>query len=86
MLCRLLIREESVEHLKGIKVGCEAPSISHFLFADDLLLSGKPNLREASILEACLRKYMAWSRQNVNRDKSLVHFSKNFHGQLLFQF
>lgn len=35
-------------------------------------------MREAKILGACLCKYMTWSGQKVNREKSSVHFSKNF--------
>ncbi|KAB1205592.1 hypothetical protein CJ030_MR7G017764 [Morella rubra] len=52
VLCRLLIREESAEHLKGIKVACEAPSISHFLFADDFLLSATVPILD----QLCLKK------------------------------
>lgn len=46
-------------------------------------LFGKATIREATTLEECLGKYMAWSGQKVNRDKSLVHFSKNFRGQAM---
>lgn len=78
MLSHLFSKEESLRRLKGIKVGLDAPSISNLLFANDLLLFGKATIREATTLEECLGKYMAWSGQKVNRDKSLVHFSKNF--------
>lgn len=81
VLSRLLLKEENSGRLKGIKVGRAAPSISHLLFADDLLLFGKAILREASILDECLDKYMVWSSQKVNCAKSSVHFSKKFHGQ-----
>ncbi|KAB1226409.1 hypothetical protein CJ030_MR1G029182 [Morella rubra] len=81
VLSRLFSREESLGRLKSIKVGRDAPSISHLLFAYDLLLFGKATLQEATILDECLGKYMAWSKQKVNREKSSVHFSKNFRGQ-----
>lgn len=61
MLFRLLIREESIGKLKGIKIGCAASSVSHILFADNLLLFAKDTIREASKLDECLGKYMAWS-------------------------
>lgn len=44
MLSRLLIREENNGRLKGIKVGWEAPSISHFLVVDNFLLFAKATL------------------------------------------
>lgn len=81
VLSRLLLREESQGRLKGIKVGRAAPSITHLLFEDDLPLFGKATLREATRLEECISKYMAWLRQKVNREKSSVDFSKNFQGQ-----
>ncbi|KAB1205912.1 hypothetical protein CJ030_MR7G027903 [Morella rubra] len=81
ILSYLLLREKNAGHLKGVKVGWGVPSISHLLFTDDLLLFGKATLHEASILDECLEKYMKWSGQKVNRDKSFVHFSKKFHGQ-----
>lgn len=80
MLSWLLLKEETSGRLKGIKVGRDSPSITHLLFADDLLLFGKATVCEASILDDYLSKYMAWSGQKVNRAKSSVHFSKNFRG------
>lgn len=61
VLSRLLLREEQRGNLQGIKVGCDALSISHLLFADDLLLFTKATDREAMKLDECLAKYMAWS-------------------------
>lgn len=81
VLSRLLLREERIGRLKGIKVGRAAPSVSHLFFADDFLLFAKATIREATKLDECLGKYMAWSVQKVNQEKSSAHFSKNFRGQ-----
>ena len=83
VLSRLLLREERRGSLKGIQMGRNAPSIIHLLFADDLLLFAKATLSEATILNDCLDKYMALSRQKVNKAKSSVHFSKNFRRQAI---
>lgn len=57
--------------------------MTHLLFADDLLLFTKATVYEATMLDDCLTKYMAWSGQKLNKDKSSVHFSKNFRGSVI---
>lgn len=64
-------------------MGRNALRISHLVFADDLLLFAKATTREASILIDCLDKYLSWSSQIVNNEKSSVHFSRNFEGQVV---
>lgn len=83
MLSRLLLHEDRRGCLKGIQLGRSAPSITHLLFRDDLLLFAKATFRLAASLNACLDKYMAWSAQKVNQEKSSVHFSKNFRGHVI---
>jgi hypothetical protein len=52
-------------------------SISHLLFADDILIFGKATFTEAGIIKSCLDFDCAWSGQKVNTAKSAIHFSKN---------
>lgn len=59
VLSRLLLREERRGCLKGIQMVRNAPSISHLLFAYNLLLFSKATPWEAISLNACLDKYMA---------------------------
>lgn len=78
ILSILLLKEEAIGNLRGIKIGRQAPTISHLLFADDLLLIAKADSRDAHVSNRCLEKYMGWSRQKINRSKSSINFNKNF--------
>jgi ribonuclease HI len=77
VLSRLLIRQESQDLLKGIKIARNCSPISHLLFADDLILFAKATSSEANILKSILDKYCYWSGQAINSMKSSIHFSKN---------
>jgi hypothetical protein len=77
VLSRLLLKEERIGNLKGMKIARNSPAINHLLFADDLLIFGKASLLEASSIKTCLDKYCSWSGQSVNADKSSIRFSKN---------
>lgn len=59
VVSKLLIREEHRKRLKGIKLGHHAPTISHLLFADNLLLFARATTLEATTLNDCLEKYMS---------------------------
>ena len=58
ILSRLLLRAEAEGHIRGIKIRRRAPVISHLLFADDLILFAKAQLRDAQSIDSCLEKYM----------------------------
>jgi hypothetical protein len=77
VLSRLLLREESIGSLKGLRIARNCAPINHLLFADDLLLFGKATLTEAASLKSCLDKYCRWSGQLINASKSSIRFSKN---------
>ena len=64
-LSRLLIRQESQDLLKGIKIACNCAPISHLLFSNDLILFAKATSTEAVILNPCLDLYWRWSRQAI---------------------
>jgi hypothetical protein len=52
-------------------------SITHFLFADDLLIFAKATSFEARTIQSYLTSDCAWSGQQVNVAKSYLLFSKN---------
>jgi hypothetical protein len=54
---KLMFKEESLGHIKGLKIARNTSPIHHLLFADDLLIFGKASLGEASCIKSCLEKY-----------------------------
>lgn len=54
VLSRLLLTKERDGSLEGIWICQNAPKVNHLLFADDLLLFAKANVREAVNLDRCL--------------------------------
>ena len=77
VLLRLLLKEERLGNIKGMKIASSSPAINHLLFANDLLLFGKASLIEAASIKGCLDKYCSWSGQSINSKKSSIRFSKN---------
>jgi hypothetical protein len=77
ILSRLIEREESLGLIHDIKMARMCPSISHLLFADDVIIFSKANPSEAEAILRCLNIYSAWSGQHINMSKSAIFFSKN---------
>ena len=73
--CLLKSRTQS-SALSGIKVASSALIVSHLLFADDNLLFFKANRECAEMIKDALNIYCRASGQQVNMDKSSIHFSK----------
>jgi hypothetical protein len=73
--CLLKSRNES-SSLSGIKVAPSAPTVSHLLFADDSLLFFRADRESAEEIKDVLRVYCRASGQQVNMDKSSIHFAK----------
>ena len=46
-LSRLLHREERDRHINGVKISCNAPAVTHLLYADDLLLASRASDRKS---------------------------------------
>ena len=63
--------------LKGIKICCGAPSISHLFFANDSLLLMEANGSNAHEVKRILNIYEACSGQMINKDKLTILYSKN---------
>ncbi|KAM6578849.1 hypothetical protein CsatB_030686 [Cannabis sativa] len=77
VLTRILLREEGNGSLCGFSFSREGPSISHLMYADDLLIFLKADQRNRETITYALDKYCRWSGQRINVAKSKVFFSKN---------
>jgi len=62
--------------LNGIKVAPSAPVVSHLLFADDSLLFFQANIASAQEIIDVMNIYCQASGQQINIDKSSIHFAK----------
>jgi hypothetical protein len=77
VLSRLLLREELLGSTHGIKMAKLSPPVSHLLFANDVMIFARANVREANVILYCLKTYSQWSGQCINHSKSVVFFSRN---------
>jgi hypothetical protein len=76
-LSSLLLYEEEVGGIDGIRVCRNAPSVSHLLFADESLILMKADMNNATSLQRVLDTYCANSGQLVSLAKSSIFFSPN---------
>jgi hypothetical protein len=77
ILSRLILRNEALGFLQGIKVAPLSPPISHILFANDVLIFTRAKVQDATAVLNCLSTYSKWSSQCINLSKSTVFFSRN---------
>ncbi|CAN1331091.1 Transposon TX1 uncharacterized 149 kDa protein [Linum perenne] len=75
-LTYLIHSEVAGRNLKGIRLTPRCPVLTHVLFADDTVISGKADKKEASKIKEILARYSALSGQKVNEEKSAIFFSK----------
>lgn len=75
--CLLKSRNES-SVLSGIKVALSALVVSHLLFVDDSKLLFRMNRENAQEVHAALETYFPASVQQLNVDKSSIHFVKGY--------
>lgn len=68
---------ETNKDIAGIKVARRAPSISHLLFVDDILIFVKADIHNINSILSILHKFGSVFGQTVNFDKSCVYFSNN---------
>lgn len=52
------------------------------MYADDLVIYYQANENEAKEVINCLNTYCEWTGQNINWDKSVVHFRRNTIGNM----
>jgi hypothetical protein len=76
-LSSLLLYEEEVGGIVGVRVCKNAPSVSHLLFANDYLILMKADTNNATSLQQVLDTYCANSGQMVSLAKSSIFFSPN---------
>jgi hypothetical protein len=60
---------------KGITVAPSAPMVSHLLFAYDSLLFFTANWKNALVIKEVLQTYCQASGQQINMEKSSIHFA-----------
>lgn len=77
----LMKKMESEGLYSGYKLNRWAPSVSHLMFADDVLLFGVLNSNTIQAVTNILQQYSRWSGQQVNYNKSAVFFSKSVRKQ-----
>lgn len=77
ILSRMLDHELRLNNICGIKTSISGPTITHVMYADDVVLFTKATRRDAINLVQVLNKYCSWSGQAINKNKSGVFFSKH---------
>jgi hypothetical protein len=75
LLCLLKSKNQS-STLNGIKVVPSALTVSHLLFADDSLLFFRADGKSAREVKEVLNIYCQASSQQINMEKSSIHFVK----------
>lgn len=85
LLSRLLQRAKNAGTISGVKISRNSPQISHFMYADNLVIYCKATLAEAQSVKECLNTYCEWSGQKINWDKSEIHFIPNVGSSAKFQ-
>jgi hypothetical protein len=66
ILSRLILRVENRGLLHHIKMSRLCPAISHLIFADDVMIFSRANVREAEVIINCLDTYSSWFGQHIN--------------------
>ena len=77
VLSRMLDKELRDGNISGVKPSIRGPTITHVMYADDIILFSKATKNDARRLADCLDKYCSWSGQSINRVKSGIFFSKH---------
>lgn len=77
VLSNLLSKSLRDRQISGFKIARHCPTLSHLLFADDVLLFLKANISECQKVLDLLSTYCVASGQLINFDKSSVQFSSN---------
>ena len=86
VLSRLIEHDLRLKNVAGIKTSISGLTITHAIYADDIVLfskaSKKDSKKDAESLVKSLEKYCRWSSQAINRSKSGFFFSKHTHSHV----
>lgn len=75
-MSKIIEKEKKVGNFHGIKVAREAPTISHLMYADDLLITCRAGVKEAAAFQKIFNLFYNWSGQKMNKEKSSIFFSE----------
>ncbi|KAK3188861.1 hypothetical protein Dsin_028422 [Dipteronia sinensis] len=76
ILSRMINLEMLEKHILPFSHPGGAPAISHFLYADDVVIFANASKRSIRGLMKVLKKYESWTGQRVNQEKSAIFFSE----------
>lgn len=76
-LSHLFTEKLAEDKWRPFPVGRWGLTVSHLMFADDLLLFVEASPRQAMLVEETLSKFSEASRLQVNKEKSTIFFSPN---------
>ncbi|XP_030930993.1 uncharacterized protein LOC115956857 [Quercus lobata] len=79
-LNRMLQRAAAEDGIRGFSLCRRGPKISHLFFADDSLLFCRASLEDLQVIQNILSLYEKASGQKLNREKTIIFFSKAVHG------
>ena len=82
----LLRKVEENGNIRGVSSCRSAPKLTHLLFADDSLIFCKAKINDCEMLLEILATYERASRQQINRDKTTLFFSKLLPNKCKLQF
>lgn len=75
LLSTIKVEVEATHQFVGLKINPSAPSISHLMFADDLLFFRQITLQNAQTVKHILKDYETITGQSVNFEKSSIYMS-----------
>ena len=61
VLSRLIGKEFENKNISGVKASICAPTITHVMYVDDILLFSKATRSNATAIMNCIQKYCSWS-------------------------
>lgn len=73
----MLHKAEMDNQIRGVRICRRAPSISHILFADDILLFFQVSVEANKHVQELLKWYSKSFGQVINNDKTSLTFSSN---------